>query len=87
MYIATGKYLHAFICKELTIHYQVIYRVNYMANKEKYPEMTKGCPIFEWIPGIPIIDKYNEIQNEDDKIASTHEDENDDYITENGEEG
>ena len=43
--------------------------------------MTKGYPIFEWSPGIPIKDKYYETQNEDDEIASTHEDEDYDYIT------
>ena len=47
--------------------------------------MTKGYPIFEWSPGIPITDKYNETQSEEDEIYSTHEDKNDDDITENGE--
>ena len=49
--------------------------------------MTKGCPIFEWSPGIPITDKDDETQNEEDEIASTHGDEDNDYITENVEEG
>ena len=47
--------------------------------------MTKGYPIFEWIPGILITDKDDETQSEEDEIYSTHEDEHDDYITENGE--
>ena len=47
--------------------------------------MTKGYSIFEWIPGIPITDKDNKTQNEEDEISSTHEDEHEDYITENGE--
>ena len=47
--------------------------------------MTKGYPIFEWIPGIPITDKDDETQSEEDEISSTHEDEHDDGITENGE--
>ena len=46
--------------------------------------MTKGYPIFEWSPGIPITDKYNETKSEEDEIYSTHEDENNDDITENG---
>ena len=47
--------------------------------------MTKGYPIFEWIPDIPIIDKDDETQSEEDEISSTHKDEHDDDITENGE--
>ena len=39
---------------------------------------------FEWIPGIPITDKDNATQNKDDAIASTHEDDDNDDITENG---
>ena len=48
--------------------------------------MTKGYPIFEWILGIPITYKDYKTQNKDDWIASTHEEEYNDYITENGEE-
>ena len=43
--------------------------------------MTKGCPIFEWIPGIPITDKDDKTKNKDDQIASTHEDEENYDIT------
>ena len=45
--------------------------------------MTKGYLFFEWIPGIPITDKDDETQNEDNEITSTHGDEDDDGITEN----
>ena len=48
--------------------------------------MTKGYPIFEWIPGIPITDKDYKTQNEDNDISSTNEDEENDDNTENGEE-
>ena len=48
--------------------------------------MTKGYPIFEWILGIPITDKDDKTQSEEYGISSTHKDENDDDITENGEE-
>ena len=64
-------------------NHQVIYRVNYLDTKDKQPEITKGYPIFEWIPGIPITDKDNATQKKDNAIASTHEDEGDDDITEN----
>ena len=63
-----------------------MYRLNNLATKEKHPEMTKRYPIFAWIPGIPIIDKDDESQNKDNEVASTYEEENYCYITENGEE-
>ena len=47
--------------------------------------MTKGCPISDWSPGIPIIDKDKETKSEEYEISSTHEDEHDYEITENGE--
>ena len=65
-------------------NHQVIYRVNYLDTKEKQPEITKGYPIFEWIPGIPITDKDGKNQNKDYVIVSIHEDKDDDYIKENG---
>ena len=46
--------------------------------------MTKGYPIFEWIPGIPITDKDYKTQNEDNDISSTNEDEDNFDIIENG---
>ena len=64
MYLATGKQLHSFICKELPINDQVISRLNDMATKEKQPEMTQGYPIFEWSPSLPIKDKEYETQSE-----------------------
>ena len=57
MSLTTGKKLHAFICTELIINGQVINRLNYLVTNEKQPDMTMGYPVFEWIPGIPIIDK------------------------------
>ena len=57
MSLATRKQLHAFIWTELLINNQVISRVNDLATKGNQPEITKGYPIFEWSPGIPIIDK------------------------------
>ena len=53
-----------------------------LITKDKHSEMTKGCPIFEWSPVIPITCKDNKTQNEEDDIASTHEDEDYDDITE-----
>ena len=39
-----------------------------------------------WSPGIPITDKDYETQSEEYEISSTHEDDHDNGITENGEE-
>ena len=43
--------------------------------------MTKGHPICEWIPCIPITDKDGDTQSEEDEKSSTHEDKRDDDIT------
>ena len=77
MYLATGKYLHLYIWTELPINDQLLYWVNYLSTKYNQTEMTKGYPIFEWRSGIPIAYKDGDIQNEDNYIASTHEDRND----------
>ena len=74
MSLSTGKQLHDFIWIELPINDQVISRVKKLATKEKQPLITKGYPIFEWNPGIPITDKDNETQSEEDEISSSHED-------------
>ena len=47
--------------------------------------MTKGYPIFELSPGIPITVKCGKNQNKDNEIASTHGYEEYDAITKNGE--
>ena len=86
MSLAIGKYFYAFIWTEIPISDQVTSRVNYLATKEKQPEMNKGYPIFEWIPGVLITYKDDETQSEADEISSTHEEEHNYEITENGEE-
>ena len=47
--------------------------------------MTKGYPICEWSPGIPITDKDDETRSEEYDIYSTHEDKHHDNINEGGE--
>ena len=68
MSLATGKNIHDFIWTELPINNQVIYQVKNLATNEKQPEMTKRYPIFKWIPGIPITEKDDKTQSEEDKI-------------------
>ena len=43
--------------------------------------MTKGYPISEWSPDIPITEKDDETQNEGDEITSTNGNKIDDDIT------
>ena len=57
MFLATEKQLHTYIRTEILMDEQVIQRVDELATKEKQPDMTKGSPIFEWIPGIPSMDQ------------------------------
>ena len=57
MSLSTEKQLHAFIWTEIPINDHFINRVKELATKEKHPEMTKGCQLFECIPGKPITDK------------------------------
>ena len=54
MFLANGKQLHVYIWIYLPINEQVIQRLDDLSTNEKYPEVTKGYPIFKWIPGIPI---------------------------------
>ena len=87
MYLATRKHPQTFIWKKLPINDQVMQRVNDLNTKENKPKITKGYLFFEWIPGIPIKDQsYREQKTEDDKITSTHGDEDNDKITKNEEE-
>ena len=85
MSLATGKQFHAFIWTELPINDQIISRVSDQATKQMQLEMTKGYPNVWWIPDIPIIEKDDKTQSEEDEIYSTHEDKHNDDITENGE--
>ena len=62
MSLATGKHLHEYIWKILPINEHVIQMVDDLDTKVKHPEMTKGNPIFEWIPGIPIIYQDDQIK-------------------------
>ncbi len=64
--LRTGKRIHAYQWKELPIPDYVIERVEEMAKKEKQPKMRNGAPLFEWAPGIPIIDD-NEYTLDDDE--------------------
>ena len=59
MFLATGKHLHTYIWTYLPINEQVIYRVDDLVTKENKPDITKVYPIFEWSPGILMMDQAN----------------------------
>ena len=56
MLLATGKQIHAYVCKELPINEKVIQGVDGTATKEK-SRNDQGVPNFEWTTGIPITDQ------------------------------
>ena len=56
-----------------------------MDTKEKYLEITNRYPVFEWIPGTPIMDQSKNEHTHaielDDGAKSLHSIETKDYIT------
>jgi hypothetical protein len=64
MSLSTGRRLHCYQWTELPVPDYVIDRVEEMATKEKQPVMTNGHPIFEWRPGVPVLDE-GEVKGED----------------------
>jgi hypothetical protein len=64
MSLSTGKRLHCYQWTELPVPDYVIDRVETMAEGEGQPIMTNGHPIFEWSPGVPILDE-DELEGED----------------------
>ena len=67
MSLSTGKRIHCYQWTELPITDFVVDRVEQLAALEKQPIMTNGYPIFEWTPGVPILD-------EDETEGDAHED-------------
>jgi hypothetical protein len=57
MSLSTGRRLHCYQWTELPVPDYVLDRVEEMATSEKQPVMTNGHPIFEWRPGIPVLDE------------------------------
>ena len=79
MYLATGEQLHTSTWTDLPITEQIIHIVDKFSTKGKNQEMTKGYPIFEWSPGIKILDQADsEPENEE---APFHINEENDDIT------
>jgi hypothetical protein len=57
MSLHTGKKLHSYEWEELPIDDDVIARVEELAREQDAPIMTDGYPMFEWMPGVPILDE------------------------------
>ena len=55
--------------------------VNYMGEEEGQPLLQGECPIFEWVPGVPIVDDGTEVEYlEDHSNNSNNEEEMPDVI-------
>ena len=73
MSLYTGKRLHSYDWNELPIDEDVIDMIKNLAQTERSPIMKDKYPMFEWLPGIPILDNgkdnsttCNEIDTADD---------------------
>ena len=69
MSLYTGNKIHAFRWKELPVHDDVINRVEELAEIEKQPKMSNRVPLFEWSPGVEIVNEDQEnIENNNNNI-------------------
>jgi hypothetical protein len=66
MSLYTGKRLHSYDWKELPIDDDVINQVEQLAQREKAKRITDKYPLFEWAPGMPIIDELLPVNNDND---------------------
>ena len=57
MPLYVGRQLYSYQWNELLIDDDLISRVKELAIEENAPLMADGYPIFEWAPGVPIIDE------------------------------
>ena len=67
MDLYTGKRLHSYEWTELPIDDDVIAMVERLAQDEKAQRMTDQYPMFEWAPGVPILDELLPIDNNDNE--------------------
>jgi len=66
--LATGRRLNSYIWTEITITSAIINRVEELGRKEGATVMKNNQPVFEWAPGVPIDDSFNE------EVTHTQED-------------
>ena len=66
MNLYTGKRLHSYNWEELPIDNDTIERVEELAKNEKAKRLTDNYPLFEWAPGVPIVDEILPLPDEAD---------------------
>jgi hypothetical protein len=76
MSLYSGKKLHGYEWHELPITDEVISQVEELAKDQKAPLIKNNYPMFEWMPGVPILDD-NETEdtnaNEDNEEIVLHD--------------
>ena len=102
MSLYTGQKIHAYSWHELPIHDDVIARVEELAEIESQPKLVDRSPLFEWAPGVEILDEEEEInvdpqledaepinideQHEGGNVITDDEEEEDDYKSQSNQE-
>jgi hypothetical protein len=79
MNLYTGKKMHSYNWQELPIDNETIAQGEELAQEEKAKRLTDTYPMFEWAPGVPIIDELLPNVNENDDEEQNDENKNDDF--------
>ena len=81
MNLYTGKRLHSYNWEETPIDNETIERVEELAKNEKAKRLTDNYPLFEWEPGVPIVDEILPLPDEADNnnIKDSNKDANVDH--------
>ena len=81
MSLTTGRRLNRRQWTALPMTTDVMQRVNNMGEEEGQPLLQGECPIFEWVPGVPIVDNGIQVEHlEDNNHDSDDEEEMPDLI-------
>ena len=84
MSLMTGKRIHSYIWKALSMTRDVIQMVDCLGKKENQSIINKGGIMFEWAPGEPIFDDEDDVNAFDDNYESEQDDNNTDrYLDDN----
>jgi hypothetical protein len=73
MSLYTGKRLHSYEWTELPIDDDVIATIKVLARKETGPTIRDKYPMFEWSPGVPIVDDVRNNENNNDNEIETED--------------
>ena len=80
MSLYTGKRLHSYNWQELPIDDETINRVEDLAKAEKAKRLTDNYPMFEWAPGVPIIDELIPLLCEAENMNNDDETDDDNIV-------